>query len=226
MANNRERAGGGESKGNDSRPSWTMLPWETYRGENYNPNKQNAIFVVGNLINLSTGEFGNPDFAPGVMQIGNKKFGIERGVEWWYQIVSTSGKLANKTWYSESDMTKYNMTREWQPSDKAFLNPQNLRKVFSEGDRLSLLFDEGKQTAKVYGGVITKKIQNFENFNREVLGYEITFEDGDKRVMNHYRLLWMLQQTARYLAPIPTAEVGEYTGGDIPIARRGLKLRF
>jgi len=214
---------------NDRYPVWTTIPWEkVYPDENYNRNKTNAMFVVGNLINLSTGEFGNPDFAPGRMQIVDKKFGIVLGVEWWYQIVSPYGKLPSKSWYTESDMTKYHMTREWAPNDKEFINPQNFRKVFSKGDRLSLLFDEKKPTAKVYGGIITKKIQTFENVNREreLIGYEITFEDGDKLVLNHYRLLWMLHQTARYLAPIPIAKVGEYTGGDIPIARRGLKLRF
>lgn len=208
-------------------PDWTMVPWEKiYDDQNYNRDKQTPMFVVGNLISTSTGEFTNPNFAPGVMQVVNKKFGISLGVEWWYQIVSPYGKFPNKTWYTETDMAKYNMTRAWAPIDKEFVNPQHFRKVFRKGDRLSLLFDKGKPNEKVYGGVITKKIQTFENVNRERerLGYEITFEDGDKLSMNHYRLLRMLEDTDRYLNNIPVADVDVYYGGDIPIAPRGLRF--
>ena len=100
-----------------------------------------------------------------MIQIVNKKFGISVGVEWWYQIIPYHGKPQSDTstaWFTESDLNRYTITREWQPGDKAFVNPQNFQNVFNEGDRLSLLFDEGKPSARVYGGFIQEKIQYFE----------------------------------------------------------------
>lgn len=201
---------------------WQKIPWEEgYKWENYNPNRKNAMFVVGNII-------AGPNIKP--MQIVDKKFGISLGVEWWYQIIPYFGKPqadTSNSWFTESDLNRYNITREWQFTDKSFVNPQTFRILFSEGDPLSLLFDEGKPSARTYLGVIAKKIQYFENAKkRPRIKYQIRFEDGDLFEVDHYRLLWMLEATDRYLADIPVTEVGEYTGGDIPIAPRGLKLRF
>lgn len=159
------------------------------------------------------------------LQIVDKKFGIMVGVEWWYHVTSYYGR--NSKWLVESDLNKYGMTREWVPIDKEFINPANFQKVFTEGDAVSLLFDENKPTAKTYRGVITKKIEDWEHLrDKKTIKYTITFEDGDTLEMDHYRLLWMLELTARYLEDIPIAEVGEYSGGDMPIALPGLKLRF
>ena len=199
---------------------WQKIPWEEgYKWENYNPNLKNAMFVVGNII-------AGPNVEP--MQIVNKKFGISLGVEWWYQIIPYFGKPQTDTsnsWFVERDLNRYTITREWQLADKSFVNPQTFRKVFFEGDRLSLLFDQDKPTARTYLGVIAKKIQYFENAKkRPRIKYQIRFEDGDTLEFDHYRLLWMLGNTERYLATLPYAEVGEYTGGDIPIAQPGLRF--
>ena len=198
-------------------PDWKKVPWEEgYKWENYNPNKSNAMFKLGNLINGPNGS---------ALQVVDKKFGILVGVEWWYQVTSYYGRKSK--WFVESDLNKYAMTREWVPIDKEFINPENFQKVFTEGDAVSLLFDGNKPTAKTYRGTITKKIEDWEGLrNKKTIKYTITFEDGDTLEMDHYRLLWMLELTARYLEDIPIAEVGEYSGGDMPIALPGLKLRF
>ena len=198
-------------------PDWKKVPWEEgYKWENYNPNKTNAMFKLGALINGPNGM---------ALQVVDKKFGIMVGVEWWYQVTSYFGR--NSKWFVESDLNKYSMTREWVPIDKVFINPANFEKVFTEGDSLSLLFDEKKPTAKVYQGVITKKTEDWEGLReKKTITYTITFEDGDVKEFDHHRLLWMLELTARYLDDIPIADVGEYYGADIPIALPGLKLRF
>tara|TARA_B110000977_G_C11075025_1_gene490841 strand:- start:345 stop:974 length:630 start_codon:yes stop_codon:yes gene_type:complete len=198
-------------------PDWKKVPWgEGYEYEHYNPNKTNAMFKLGDLINEPTGQ---------ALQVVHKKFGINVGVEWWYQVTSYFGR--NSKWFKESDLNKYAMTREWVPIDKEFINPANFEKVFTEGDSVSLLFDKNKPTAKTYRGTITKKIEDWEFLRgTKTITYTITFEDGDVKEFDHYRLLWMLELTARYLDDIPIAVVGEYSGADIPIALPGLKLRF
>lgn len=214
------KASAGEAK---SLPQgWNKIPWTTgispYKPgvmEPHNPNRDVPMFEVGDI--LQTRWKGKKR----TMQVVDRMRGKEKPFdEYWYCVTRGYGK--NAMWFKESDFNRYTIMRKWRPDmRKKYLDPFIIRKTFSKGVRLSIVFDYGKPEEQMFYGIITKKRQ------KKITFYTIKFNDNTKMKVNQYRLLWLLDQTARFLERLPVARVGkEYTGGDIPIALPGLKLRF
>lgn len=203
---------------------WSKIPWEIGVNpyildkqvyEPHNPRRDVPMFKIGDIIQTK--------------YKGKKTWQIVKRVfyreEYHYFAIREYAK--DGQWYGESEFKHCTIMRDWaQDMRIKFINPQLFERSFNRGTKLSIVFGEGTQQARVYVGTITRvwEEQLIINSPLIVYGYTIKFDDGDTLEPNQYRLWWLLGQTDRYLETLPYADVGVYSGGDIPIAQPGLRF--
>ena len=203
---------------------WTEIPWEIGVNpyildkevyEPHNPRRDVPMFKIGDIIQTF---FKRKKTWQLVKRVFYRK-------EYHYFAIREYAK--DGQWYGESEFKTCVLMRDWAPDMRMkFINPQFFENTFDIGTKLSIVFNNGTPQSRVYLGTITqmREEQLIRNSPLIVIRYNIKFYDGDTLQPNQYRLWWLLGETDRYLETLPYAEVGAYSGGDIPIAQPGLRF--